>query len=37
MGGTPPMLRRVDSIQIPVPNLDAGLAFYRDALGHPLI
>jgi lactoylglutathione lyase len=27
----------VDCVQIPVPDLDAGLAFYRDALGHKLI
>jgi lactoylglutathione lyase len=27
----------VDCVQIPVPDLDAGLAFYRDALGHELI
>ena len=27
----------VNCVQIPVPDLDAGLAFYRDALGHKLI
>jgi predicted enzyme related to lactoylglutathione lyase len=27
----------VDSLQLPVPTLDAGLAFYRDALGHQLL
>jgi lactoylglutathione lyase len=27
----------VDCVQIPVPDLDAGLAFYCDALGHKLI
>lgn len=32
-----PLLRSVDSVQIPVPSLDAGLAFYRDALGHELL
>ena len=31
-----PLIRKVDCIQIPVPNLDAGLAFYRDRLGHTL-
>ncbi|MPZ15199.1 MAG: hypothetical protein GEU73_12375 [Chloroflexi bacterium] len=25
-----PLFRKVDAIQIPVPDLDAGLAFYRD-------
>ena len=28
-----PLLRKVDSVQIPVPDLDAGLCFYRDGLG----
>jgi len=32
-----PLIRAVDAIQIPVPDLDAGLAFYRDRLGHELI
>jgi predicted enzyme related to lactoylglutathione lyase len=27
----------VDCVQIPVPELDVGLAFYRDRLGHELI
>jgi predicted enzyme related to lactoylglutathione lyase len=31
------LLRKVDSVQIPVPDLDGGLAFYRDRLGHELI
>ena len=31
------LFRNIDSLQIPVPNLDAGLAFYRDKLGHELI
>jgi catechol 2,3-dioxygenase-like lactoylglutathione lyase family enzyme len=26
----------VDAVTVPVPDLDAGLAFYRDALGHRL-
>jgi uncharacterized protein len=30
-------LRKVDCVQIPVPDLDSGLAFYRDRLGHELI
>ncbi len=29
-------MRKVDAVTIPVPDLDAGLAFYADALGHPL-
>ena len=28
-----PVLRQVDCVQIPVPDLDAGLRFYRDGLG----
>ena len=32
-----PLIRKVDCIQIQVPNLDAGLAFYRDQLGHQLV
>jgi predicted enzyme related to lactoylglutathione lyase len=31
-----PLFRKVDCLQIPVPDLEAGLAFYRDRLGHPL-
>jgi len=31
------LLRNVDCVQIPVPDLDRGLAFYRDRLGHELI
>lgn len=31
-----PLIRAVDAIQIPVDDLDAALAFYRDALGHEL-
>jgi len=30
-------VRKVDAIQIHVPDLDAGLAFYRDRLGHQII
>ena len=32
-----PLLERVDAVTVPVPDLDAGLAFYRDRLGHELI
>src|SRR5688572_28384078 len=37
MPSTPPLFHKVDSLQLPVPTLDAGLAFYRDALGHQLL
>ena len=30
------VLRKVDAVTVRVPSLDAGLAFYRDALGHQL-
>jgi catechol 2,3-dioxygenase-like lactoylglutathione lyase family enzyme len=33
----PPLLRSVDAVTVPVPDLDSGLAFYRDRLGHPLL
>ena len=32
-----PLVRKVDCIQIHVPDLDAGLVFYRDRLGHQVI
>jgi predicted enzyme related to lactoylglutathione lyase len=32
-----PLFRKVDCFSIPVPDLDAALAFYRNALGHELI
>jgi catechol 2,3-dioxygenase-like lactoylglutathione lyase family enzyme len=32
-----PVIRKVDAIQIHVPDLDTGLRFYRDSLGHELI
>jgi predicted enzyme related to lactoylglutathione lyase len=32
-----PLVRKVDAIEIPVPSLEEGLAFYRDRLGHELI
>ena len=31
------LFRRIDCLQIPVPDLESGLAFYRDKLGHELI
>lgn len=31
-----PLLRKVDAVTVRVSDLDAGLAFYRDALGHEL-
>jgi len=31
------LLKKVDCIRLPVPDLDAGLAFYRDRLGHELV
>jgi predicted enzyme related to lactoylglutathione lyase len=33
---TVPLLRKIDAVTIPVPDLDAGLDFYRDRLGHEL-
>lgn len=31
-----PLLRKVDAVTIPVPDLDIGLRFYRDQLGHEI-
>jgi predicted enzyme related to lactoylglutathione lyase len=31
------LIRKVDCVRLYVPDLDAGLAFYRDRLGHELI
>ena len=31
------LFKDIDCLQIPVPDIEAGLAFYRDALGHALI
>lgn len=31
------LFRKFDCLQIPMPDIEAGLAFYRDALGHALI
>ena len=35
--GNGPLFKDVDCVQIPVADLEAGLAFYQDALGHQLI
>ncbi len=32
-----PLFRKIDSLQVPVPDLEGGLAFYRDKLGRELI
>ena len=32
-----PVLRKVDCVRLYVPDLEAGIAFYRDRLGHELI
>jgi predicted enzyme related to lactoylglutathione lyase len=32
-----PLLQYVDTVTVPVPDLDRGMAFYRDVLGHQLI
>jgi predicted enzyme related to lactoylglutathione lyase len=32
-----PLLRAVDAVTVPVPDLDQGLQFYRDRLGHELL
>src|SRR5688500_2169086 len=32
-----PLIRKVDCLRFYVPDLEAGLAFYRDRLGHDLI
>ena len=36
MSVTSPLLRKIDAVTVPVPDLDAGLRFYRDSLGHEL-
>jgi predicted enzyme related to lactoylglutathione lyase len=33
---TTPLFQKIDAVTIPVPDLDAGLRFYRDSLGHQL-
>jgi catechol 2,3-dioxygenase-like lactoylglutathione lyase family enzyme len=32
-----PLIQKIDCIRLSVPNLEAGLAFYRDHLGHQVI
>jgi len=32
-----PLIRKVDCVRLYVPDLESGLAFYRDQLGHKLI
>ena len=32
-----PLLQYVDAVTVPVPDLEQGMAFYRDALGHQLL
>jgi predicted enzyme related to lactoylglutathione lyase len=32
-----PLLRMVDAVTLTVPNLDAGLSFYADQLGHEML
>ena len=32
-----PLIRKVDCVRLYVPDLEAGLSFYRDRLGHELI
>ncbi len=32
-----PLFQKVDCVHVEVPDLEAGLAFYRDKLGHELI
>ena len=34
---TKPLIRKIDSIEVRVPDLEAGLGFYRDKLGHELV
>lgn len=35
--GELPLLRAVDAVTVPVPDLDAGLVFYQEKLGHQLL
>lgn len=34
---TVPLFRRIDAVTVAVPDLDSGLRFYRDCLGHELL
>lgn len=36
-GDQAPLFRKVDCLHIPVPELEAGLSFYCDQLGHELL
>jgi predicted enzyme related to lactoylglutathione lyase len=31
------VFQKIDCLQVPVPDLEAGLAYYRDRLGHELV
>ena len=31
-----PLFQKIDAVTVPVPDLEAGLRFYRDSLGHEL-
>lgn len=33
---TTPLFQKIDAVTVPVPDLDAGLRFYHDSLGHEL-
>lgn len=35
--GSSPLLRKVDAVTVPVPDIDSGLRFYSDRLGHELL
>jgi len=35
--GIAALLQKVDAVTVPVPDLDSGLHFYRDRLGHALL
>ncbi len=37
MGLSDPLIRKVDCVHVEVPDLETGLAFYRDRLGHELL
>ena len=32
-----PWLRKVDAVTVPVPDLDSGIRFYREGLGHEVL
>ena len=33
----PPLISQIDCVRLPIADLEAGLAFYRDRVGHDLI